>query len=289
MTPQAAVSHFKCTDITRARWVKGSIYAIKNIACRARYSGAAGPSLYGLVFTPDVCNADVATRLPSPEWSHSRHNATFERTNAIADVNVKFALKEMSVENLDRYRFKVEHSVAVMTAAGAAFNPAQDKAGLANKPCDPQLELALKVAQAERRLEIFEKEITGLMIILEASKQWAQKSRDSVNDYKVQVNAHFARVAAAELALVNAAGTDASAKALVMAQIKLNHSACGDFCFQNDNMTETTWDRFRANAADVVRTCQEPFDPESFLSLNRTSFENANQLDNYKHKDDRAS
>lgn len=254
--------------------------------------GALGRASFALIPIPVIgtllASVESAVEGKIREWSHSRHNATFARTNAVADVDVKFALKEMSVENLDRYRFKVEHAVAEMTSAGNAFDAEQTKAGQANKPCDPQLALALKVAQAERRLEIFEKEITGLLIILDASQQWAQKSRVSVNNYKEQVNEHFSKVAEAELAMVNAASANAAEKALVVEQIKVNHSACGDFCFQNDNMSETSWDRFRANAADVVRTCQAPFDPESFLSLNRASFESANQVDNYKHPNDRA-
>jgi hypothetical protein len=178
--------------------------------------------------------------------------------------------------------------VQEMTAEGTSYATKQPIADAALKPCDPQLEIALKIAQAERRLEIFEREIGGLLVIMQASQNWADKARQSIITYKNDVSAHFGKIAQSELDLINSASTP-ELKATVMEQIKNRHAACGDFCFQHDNMTETNWDKFRAGAATVVRTCQEPFSAESFLSLNRASFESAKQTDNYLEKSQRSS
>lgn len=258
--------------------------------------GAVGRAAFSLIPIPVIgsllSQVEQAVEGKIRSWSHSRHNPGLseDRRKMLADVtSVKFALKELSVENLDRYRFKVEHSVQEMTSAGTSYATKQPDADAAFKPCDPQLEIALKVAQAERRLEIFEREIGGLLVIMQASQIWAESARTSITTYKNDVSAHFGRIAQSELDFINSANTSTPAlKAAVMEQIKNRHAACGDFCFQHDNMTETNWDKFRAGAATVVRTCQEPFSAESFLSLNRASFESAKQTDNYLEKSQRS-
>ena len=255
--------------------------------------GSAGRAAFNLIPIPVIgallSQVEQAVEGKIRSWSHSRHNPGLseDRRKMLSDViDVKFALKELSVENLDRYRFKVEHSVKEMTSVGTNFSSKQTVADDALKPCDPQLELALKVAQAERRLEIFEREIGGLLVVMEASKIWAEKARQSIASYKNDVSVHFGKIAQTELDFINAAATP-ELKTAAMEQIKNRHASCGDFCFQHDNMTETNWDKFRAGSAAVVRTCQEPFSTESFLSFNQASFESADQRQNYIEKSKR--
>ncbi|QYY33247.1 MULTISPECIES: hypothetical protein [Cupriavidus] len=205
------------------------------------------------------------------------------------EEHVKFSLKEASVADMDRYRFKVSHSVDEMKAAGDAWN-ATGRVGTENGTarCAGKLDLALKVAQAERRLDIFDTKVAELQALLSACSTWSQQCRSSVTDYKNQVREHFLESARAEDYLANSAATPA-AKTQVAAIIMSHHKDCGDFCVHHDNKTNTTWDRVRSVGADVVRELQAPFSAESFLSLNRASFESANQVDNYKPKDQRSS
>jgi hypothetical protein len=193
---------------------------------------------------------------------------------------VKFSLKDISVANLDRYRFKVTDSVEEMTRVGNAFDGKYRIAASTHAPCNADLEYAMAIAQAERRLKIFEDEVAGLLVILNGSAAWAVGARTSIIDYKNQASQKFSDYAQAEL---NVATTIASTAGGALAVDTINgaHSGCNEFCRLKEQAINTNWDSFRADAAKVVKTLQEPFSPESFLTLNKSSFESASVVENY--------
>jgi hypothetical protein len=199
---------------------------------------------------------------------------------------VKFDLKEISVENLDRYRFKVNDSWTELKEYVPIYSAEAANAAAAGSQCVAQLSLAMKVAQAERRLEIFEREVAGLLVILESSKSWAASVRTSVTAVKNTANTDIAAASAGEAALLNAAVT-AGDKLVAANEIKSRHINCcsstftTDFCSQREAVINSNWDKFRAGAAAVTRELQEPFSAESFLSMDRTNFENADRVGNY--------
>lgn len=248
--------------------------------------GAIGRASFSLIPIPIIggllASAESAIEGKIRSWSHSRHNPGAD-TGVIADV--KFALKEASVENLDRYRFKVEHSVAEMKVEGTKFETLTAAGGDMN--CDPSVALAMKIAQAERRIKIFQTEILKLDAIIKASITWAEAASTSIGGYKQQVNTYLLAVASADAtAVALAAG---AAKDAAVAELKLKHAGCGDFCPFKTNIAGGTWADIRAKAADVVRELSAPFGADNFLSANATSFESADQRENYKTKANRAS
>jgi len=245
--------------------------------------GAVGRASFSLIPIPIIggllSSAEQAVESKIRSWSHDRHQKTGE------PINVKFALKEASVENLDRYRFKVEHSMQEMKDAGTKFGLI-DPTSPTDSLCNPSLEMAMKVAQAERRLRIFQTEILKLKTIMEASYTWSETVSTSLDGYKKQVTDHFLGIATSEAAALTA-GLPAE-QAAAVAALKLKHANCSGFCPYKENIAGGAWADFRAGAAAVVRELQAPFSPDNFLSANKASFESANQLDNYKDKADRA-
>lgn len=207
---------------------------------------------------------------------HNSHNPTEGVVSS-----VKFALKEASVENLDRYRFKVEHSMQELTQALDEYNNFDPKADTMSF-CDAGLALAMKVAQAKRRKRIFDNEILKLKGLMEASLAWSLLVTSSLDDARKKAEKHFTDIAKAESDALTTGTPDEQAAAAAM--LKLRHTKCGSFCPYKKNIAGGGWADFRATAADVVRELQAPFSPDTFLSANRTSFESANQLDNYKPK-----
>ena len=122
----------------------------------------------------------------------------------MSDVeSVKFALKEINIEVLDRYRWKLEDSVKEMVAESQKYDTKYAKADKDSKPCNAQYELAYAIAQAERRLNKFEREVSGLLAIAQASLVFAEKARVSVIDYKNQASLNFAASADTEVKICN--------------------------------------------------------------------------------------
>ena len=195
-------------------------------------------------------------------------------------TNVKFQLKDISVENLDRYRYKVTDSLNEAQAANIAYPAAAIKALAEHKRCHADLELALKLAQAERRILKFEMEVAGLLAILNASMEWAKASRVSLESLRNPQTQHFARVVAAEKALIDNAAPDKKAEAKTN-MIAAGHLNCSDFCHHGENAIDTTWDKIREGCASTVNILQAPFSADSFLTTNYSSYVVKDQMENY--------
>lgn len=244
--------------------------------------GAVGRASFSLIPIPIIGGllASAESALENRVRSYFHTHRSGPQTLA---EHVKFSLKEASVENLDRYRFKVEHAIKEMTDEGKKF-ASIDLESLTDQ-CNPNVNLAMKIAQAERRLEKFQQEVLSLKALMEASVAWSEGTSASIANYRKQVTDYFAAVAQAELDAV-ATGTPAE-KEMALAELKLKHANCSDFCIYKKNIVGGTWADFRATAADVVRELQAPFSADNFLSANATSFESANQLNNYLPKSSR--
>ncbi len=242
--------------------------------------GAVGRASFSLIPIPIIggllASVEQAIEGQIRSSVHKSHNPT-----PGVVTSVKFALKEASVENLDRYRFKVEHSMKELEQAledYKKFDPQADTTSF----CNSGLDLAMVVAQADRRKRIFDTEILKLKGIMEASLAWSLAVSASLDGAKSKAEKHFLDIAAAESAALTTGTQDE--KDAATAALKLRHSKCGSFCPYKTNIAGGRWADFRATAADVVRELQAPFSPDTFLSANRTSFESANQLENYQPK-----
>lgn len=197
--------------------------------------------------------------------------------------NVKFSLKEISVANLDRFRFKVTDSVDQMKRIGDAYPGKYTIAQKNYSPCDADLELALAIAQAERRLEKFETEVAGLMVILTASTEWAIAVRNSVTDYKNNTSKEFAKNAQAELNMTTTFAEKVYTVHTVDDTALSGHVKCGKFCMHHKiNKINSSKDSRRAYLAALVRALQQPFSAESILELNANSFKVGTPWNDYK-------
>ncbi|MES2183980.1 MAG: hypothetical protein V4505_05485 [Pseudomonadota bacterium] len=229
-----------------------------------------------------------------------RHDVKAKRGKASSSVEkeIKFALKEASLADMDRYRFKVTQSHDDLKKAMDTWNNTGHAAaqnGSGGNKCAHQAALAYAVAQAERRLDIFDAKVAEIKALLVACEQWTGVVRASVVGLKNGASTQFAAIAQAEQNLLPRlvagqppqvpAMTQAAATELMMS----THADCGEFCIHSDNKVNTSWDKFRSGGATVVRELQAPFSAESFLSLNRASFEGAKQTDNYLEKSQRSS
>jgi hypothetical protein len=91
---------------------------------------------------------------------------------ATPEERVKFKLKELSVEELDRHRWKVVDSINELNKASAAFPQNLQSKRDASATCDAYLELAMAVAQAKRRIERLKDAVMVLMGCLAETVNW---------------------------------------------------------------------------------------------------------------------
>lgn len=243
---------------------------------------AVGRASLGLIPIP-VIGSLIATAQSAIEgkvrtYLHKKHT---EGKVASSDPEyVKFSLKEASVEDLDRYRFKVEHAVAECNKALMTWGTIKAAAESSGGRCNAKLELAMAIEQANRRMDIFDKSVLELETLMRVSREWSEQLRASLRAGTDSAKAEFTTLYAAEAALLNSAVTP-DARAQATSDMMRYHANCGDFCVVKGANVNTTWDSIRSNLAAATREVSSPFLNDSLLSLNKSSFEAEDQRENY--------
>lgn len=92
---------------------------------------------------------------------HERHLGDNASNKDIA----KFGIKELTVENLDRYRWKVAHSFEELNAGIKAFN-------VSNQGCDDMYNFTLLYEQVQRRKTKLKEELDKFQKVIKAVDAW---------------------------------------------------------------------------------------------------------------------
>lgn len=243
---------------------------------------AVGRASLGLIPIP-VIGSLIATAQSAIEGkvrSHLHQKHTDGKTASADPDFVKFSLKEASVENLDRYRFKVEHAVAECNKALMAWGTIKAAAEDSGERCKAKVELAMAIEQANRRMDIFDKSLLELETLMRVSRDWSLQLRASLATGTQSAKDEFTALYQAEQDILNRAGTT-EAKAAATTAMLGYHSNCGDFCVARGASINTTWDSIRSNLATATREITSPFSNDSLLALNKASFASADQTENY--------
>jgi hypothetical protein len=169
---------------------------------------------------------------------------------------VKFELKELSVEELDRYRWKLEASINDLNKEVTAFNNAQAKADQAGKVCDPLASMAIAIAQVTRRRKILGDAITEIEESLARAKDWSNRVNTQLDTFTQTFNANWRAVVERDVRLVTKESPDYD-----LFQADSYHANCGDFCYFNSStIGDFDPSLFKRHLISVTNIISTPFD-----------------------------
>jgi hypothetical protein len=125
-----------------------------------------------LIPVPAIPALSAAIEKHFEAWRREkRYHAQAEKATTSQD-KVKFELKELSLEEMDRYRWKVNQA---MTDLNTAINNRQAKfmeADNASARCTEYVELATAAAQAERRIDKLYEKCKVVKGVMEETMEW---------------------------------------------------------------------------------------------------------------------
>jgi len=143
--------------------------------------------------------------------------------------HVKFELKELSVEELDRLRWKVQNAITELNTAITSFNSQLVSADATGRSCDPLAAVAIAIAQGERRVKKMQDAITDIRDALDRAHTWAGTVGGSIATLKTGAfNTQWQAVVARDQALLTPPHNDP-------AELDRLHSHCGEFCYYKPN------------------------------------------------------
>ena len=132
---------------------------------------------------------------------------------------LKFLIKSLTIEKLDRYRFKLDK----------AFEELNDGVGWLNNSdwtCDDVYNLALLMEQAERRRERFTSELYQYQRVIECYAKWDEKLEKSFET----INKHRDKILQNIVERSETVVAQKERKEVVIA-VSRPHSACKRWCY----------------------------------------------------------
>lgn len=182
------------------------------------------------------------------------------------EENVKFKLKELSIDDLDRYRWKLKEAMEQLNQKAASIEGSWATGQKDGKPCNAWLELAEAVAQAERRYTILSISAGGLKRSMDEALNWSNNQARAINDFKSSVGSQFKAAIDAETAETDK--KEAAAKGSGDAFMNTRHMNCSGYCHWNEvAATENAqWTTVKVKLAEIAKTIADPIGVEMFLS-----------------------
>lgn len=203
-------------------------------------------------------------------WHHSKRRGQAEHGHNAEDL-VKFELKELSVENLDRYRWKLKDAIVDLNRKAQSFDALLEEKGANSKPCHAYLEMAEAVAQAERRFDRLTKLCNNMIEVLKRCVDWCNEQNTEITKFKNEYSKFFAEEVAKEARQVANLEMATPGQGDYAAQMK--HLNCVHYCYYKEAAEADNWAVTRSNLADLVREVSAPFEAESFVSFNKEPYD----------------
>jgi len=162
------VAHSAKFHDIRSAWSSGGSGASKFL----KLTGAAVRATVAQMPIPVVGGLIAAVERKIETGIRQRHHARKHAQAKNLQDKVKFELKEMSVEELDRYRWKVSHSITEFNRVATAFPATYVKKRAEHATCDAYLELAIAAEQVTRRIDKLKMHCAGITAAMKLTADW---------------------------------------------------------------------------------------------------------------------
>ena len=160
------------------------------------------------------------------------------------EQKVKFDLKELSLEEMDRYRWKVHQSVTALNTAVQHMNETFQKAESDHAICAAYVELAIAAEQASRRIEKLNDKCFAVAGVMKETMDWLQQlfgdvdKPESVCGIELQIKQRLANeIRGLDVQLSTHSDKAAARKSF----IDEYHSKCTGWCWAKDTSAPTTY------------------------------------------------
>jgi hypothetical protein len=232
-------------------------------AGRTALSAIPIPGLGSIIGTVEKCVQDFAKKK-----YRKRQLATAKAGKDDAEI-VKFELKSLSIEELDRYRWKVEEA---MRELNTALTNHQlnfiDRAG-EGAVCDSFLALAMAAEQASRRIDKLREKCLAIRKTMDVTLDWLKLCQSGTHNgtgvAKSGVDGAKNQILDAMKHHVQKC-LDMPEKELLV-ELPALHENCDPWCWAKDQATKDKFAVHKDRAAKLMKFLTAPFEVDSVLEI----------------------
>lgn len=182
------------------------------------------------------------------------------------EEKVKFELKELSVEGLDRYRWKLREAMEQLNQKAVNIDAQYVTKQGEGKPCDAWLDLAEAIAQAERRYNRLSKSAGALKTAMDEALKWSNDQSTVINNFKKSVGLKFKDAIEAEEA--EASRHEKTKPGGAEEFLNGRHVNCSSYCHWHEVAVgeNAQWTAIKVKLALITKTIADPIGVEMFLA-----------------------
>jgi hypothetical protein len=164
--------------------------------------------------TVDAINSKVRS-------AHHDHNFKKATTD---EEKAKFSIKELTVENLDRYRWKLAHAFEELKDGVTVYNAS-------NQNCDDMYKFALLYQQLERRKDKLDKELKKFKDVITYVEAWKAEVERTHGAAVVTARNQINAKTTLEITKLNSFVPSNPADATKIAEFMAAHASCSQWCY----------------------------------------------------------
>lgn len=189
------------------------------------------------------------------------------------EKRVKFALKELTVEDIDRYRWKLKEAIEALNKKASVFDALLEEKRGNGMPCHAFLEMAEAVTQAERRFDKLDELCHTMISVLTECRTWCGTQNELITRFKNQYVDYFAGYITKETKYFDTLESAKAGQSRYFGYAK--HEHCEHYCYYKSIAETDNWANTRVGLAAFAREVSAPFEAESFVSLDGSSYQTA--------------
>jgi hypothetical protein len=295
-------------SVTQRIWHSSKLHQLRSalqskgsmVSKAGKLAGVAVRGACSLIPVPVLGSLLSAAESGVEDWKRQGAHNTHKNKAASLAERVKFELKDLSVEELDRYRWKVNESLQEYNRIAASFSSTLETKAAAAAPCDALVDLAIAIAQLQRRIDILRTNCMATKVALEEAIQWVDEVATGtaspkgaaspkgdvpeVSQKTVVKSGGFAAITKQSRETILKFATDqkdASEKAACLGKdmqekerngqqwIADNHGQCSGWCMFHPENGKDNYAELRSQAAKVVKFLSTPLISEMLEGLNK--------------------
>lgn len=210
-------------------------------------AGVAGRAALTAIPVPAIGSLIGTVEKAVEKYVRSRHHVR-RGTGAApgSEEQVKFDLKELSVDELDRYRWKVKESLDALNTTIGKLPTLATENKTKGSTCNAYVELAMAVEQADRRIKKLQEKAMATKLLMEHVLAWA----DTCDKELLKKRNESAQYLSVQVAMgINTTEADIIAE----------HGQCSDWCCRRSAAKPDNMAAYREKAAAVTKVLASPF------------------------------
>jgi hypothetical protein len=175
------------------------------------------------------------------------HGNHLEQGASNADI-AKFGIKELTVENLDRYRWKVAHSFEELNKGIAIYNNSEQN-------CDDMYNFALLYEQVQRRKQRLTSELQKFTDVINAVNKWIAELENIQGQELKKARNIITQKTHKDITKLTRLVQHNPADSIHIANYIALHAGCTKWCCIKKQATydpNTRWETMKSHAGEVA-------------------------------------